>query len=415
MTNFITKHRRWKLTTAILSLSLLTVMAGAAVAPALGLIAEHFKDTDPTLVQMIISIPALFIFITNLFFRPLCKRFRARTLMMIGLALYIIGGCAAGLFSNIWLILVFRAVVGVGVGILMPLSTGLISFYFTKDKQDALMGMSSAMNMMGGVVATLIAGFLAQLSWRAAFLVYLMGLISVLLAMMWMPNERIFDPKEVRKEEGVFKKYNVFIIAMFLLMVSFFIYPANFAIETAKSDVIPQHLIAIVMALMDIFGFFGGLAFAGIKKCAGKQTRFVAPALFLIGYILLALPSVTGLAATSASATSAAASASAAPAATSTIILARIAIIAGSFLVGFANGAGVPFIISTASMKAGKSAATSVMPMISAALYLAQFTTPFITSIIKEGLAACGLEASSYIVAVITSALFLIWSSRISD
>ena len=411
MTNFITKHRRWKLTTAILSLSLLTVMAGAAVAPALGLIAEHFKDTDPTLVQMIISIPALFIFITNLFFRPLCKRFRARTLMMIGLALYIIGGCAAGLFSNIWLILVFRAVVGVGVGILMPLSTGLISFYFTKDKQDALMGMSSAMNMMGGVVATLIAGFLAQLSWRAAFLVYLMGLISVVLAMMWMPNERIFDPKEVKKEEGVFKKYNVFIIAMFLLMVSFFIYPANFAMETAKSGVIPQHLIAIVMALMDIFGFFGGLAFAGIKKRAGKQTRFVAPALFLLGYILLSFSTITAAGAGASAAGAAAAGASAA----GSLLIPRIAVLAGSFLVGFANGAGVPFIISTASMKAGKSAATSVMPMISAALYLAQFTTPFITSIIKGGLAACGLEASSYIVAVITSALFLIWSSRISD
>lgn len=411
MTNFITKHRRWKLTTAILSLSLLTVMAGAAVAPALGLIAEHFKDTDPTLVQMIISIPALFIFITNLFFRPLCKRFRARTLMMIGLALYIIGGCAAGLFSNIWLILVFRAVVGVGVGILMPLSTGLISFYFTKDKQDALMGMSSAMNMMGGVVATLIAGVLAQLSWRAAFLVYLMGLISVLLAMMWMPNERIFDPKEVRKEEGVFKKYNVFIIAMFLLMVSFFIYPANFAIETAKSGVIPQHLIAIVMALMDIFGFFGGMAFAGIKRRMRKQTRFVAPALFLLGYILLSFSTITAAGAGASAAGAAAAGASAA----GSLLIPRIAVLAGSFLVGFANGAGVPFIISTASMKAGKAAATSVMPMISAALYLAQFTTPFITSIIKGGLAACGLEASSYIVAVITSALFLIWSSRISD
>ena len=411
MTNFITKHRRWKLTTAILSLSLLTVMAGAAVAPALGLIAEHFKDTDPTLVQMIISIPALFIFITNLFFRPLCKRFRARTLMMIGLALYIIGGCAAGLFSNIWLILVFRAVVGVGVGILMPLSTGLISFYFTKDKQDALMGMSSAMNMMGGVVATLIAGVLAQLSWRAAFLVYLMGLISVLLAMMWMPNERIFDPKEVRKEEGVFKKYNIFIIAMFLLMVSFFIYPANFAIETAKSGVIPQHLIAIVMALMDIFGFFGGMAFAGIKRRMRKQTRFVAPALFLLGYILLSFSTITAAGAGASAAGAAAAGASAA----GSLLIPRIAVLAGSFLVGFANGAGVPFIISTASMKAGKAAATSVMPMISAALYLAQFTTPFITSIIKGGLAACGLEASSYIVAVITSALFLIWSSRISD
>lgn len=62
------KERRTNLTVTILSLSLLTVMAGAAVAPALDTIREYFSDVDKTLVQLIISIPALFIFITNMFF-----------------------------------------------------------------------------------------------------------------------------------------------------------------------------------------------------------------------------------------------------------------------------------------------------------------------------------------------------------
>jgi len=148
-------------------------MAGAAVAPALGLIQEYFADIDRSLVQMIVSMPALFIAGTNLFlFKPLCKRFRARTLLIIGLLLYTVFGCMAGLFSNIYMVLICRAFVGVGVGIIMPLSTGLLSFYFTKDKQGPLMGYSSALNMMGGVIATLIAGALAMISWRLSFLVY---------------------------------------------------------------------------------------------------------------------------------------------------------------------------------------------------------------------------------------------------
>ena len=169
MSNFITRNRRWKLTTAILSLSLLTVMAGAAVAPALNLIRDYFADANTGLVQMIISLPALFIALTSFLFRPLCKRFRARTLMLIGLILYTVGGCLAGAFSSIFLVLVFRAVVGIGVGIIMPLSTGLISFYFTKDKQAPLMGMSSAMNMMGGVVATTIMPWLSAALYAAQF------------------------------------------------------------------------------------------------------------------------------------------------------------------------------------------------------------------------------------------------------
>ena len=383
MSNFITKNRRWKLTTAILSLSLLTVMAGAAVAPALNLIQDYFSGVNTGLVQMIISLPALFIALTNFFFRPLCKRFKARTLVLIGLALYTAGGCLAGLFSNIFLVLVFRAVVGIGVGIIMPLSTGLISFYFTKDKQAPLMGMSSAMNMMGGVVATLIAGALAMVSWRLAFLVYLMGLISIVLCLVWMPNESIYDPKEQKKERGTFRHYAPFIIGMFLLMFTFFIYPANFALETSRSGVFSQALIAPIMAMMDLLGFAGGLAFSKIRSTLRSLSRFTAPVLFLLAYVFLG------------------------------VIGGPAGILIGSALVGFANGCGVPYLISTASMKAGRSAATTVMPWLSAALYLAQFTTPMILTAIRSITGTPSL--SGYLVAIASSVLFLICSVWAKD
>ncbi len=53
------------------------------------------------------------------------------------------------------------------------------------------MGLSSAANQLGGVVATLLAGVLANISWRLSFLVYLMGLISIVLCLIFMPNDRI--------------------------------------------------------------------------------------------------------------------------------------------------------------------------------------------------------------------------------
>lgn len=367
------KERRQNMTTAILSLSLLTVMAGAAVAPALHVIQNYFSDVNQTLVQMIISIPALFIALTNMIFPKLCRYFRAKELVMAGLLLYTVGGCAAGLFSNIYLVLIFRALVGVGVGIIMPLSTGLLSFYYTRDKQDKLMGYSSAMNQMGGVVATLISGFLAGISWRASFLVYLMGLISIVLCLLFLPNEKI-GGESGKKEKGTFKKYYTFIIAIFLLMFSFFIYPSSFAIETAKEGIIPQQYVSVIMASMDLIAFFGGLAFVHIKKKMGMTTKFVAPALFFAGYALLFFIGGWGGA------------------------------IFGSALIGFANGLGIPFIMSTAGQKAGKAAATTVMPMLSMAMYLAQFVTPMILSVVN---------LTPYAVAMTSAALFIIWSCSI--
>jgi len=114
--------------TTILSISLLTVMAGAAVAPALGVIKEHFSTTPDILVKLIISIPALFIIITNLVFKYLCRFMRTKTIAVIGLIIYIVAGTCALFANNIWILLAFRAVLGVSVGLLMPLSTRIVGF-----------------------------------------------------------------------------------------------------------------------------------------------------------------------------------------------------------------------------------------------------------------------------------------------
>lgn len=366
--------KRKTLSTTILSLSLLTVMAGAAIAPALNVIKEYFCDVEQTLVQMIISIPALFIALTSFAFPKLSQKFKAKELVLTGLLLYVVGGCAAGLFDNIYVVLSFRALVGVGVGIIMPLSTGLFSFYYAPEEQDKLMGYSSAMNQMGGVVATLISGVLANISWRASFLVYMMGLISIILCLIFLPNDKISGKSGEKKSTGIFSEYYVFIIGIFLLMFTFFIYPSVFAIETAKEGIIPQGLIAVIMAGMDFIAFLGGLFFVYIKKAMGNMTRFVAPTIFLLGYLLLF------------------------------VVGGWIGTIIGSIFIGFANGLGIPFIISSASQKAGKSAATTVMPLISMAMYVAQFVTPMVLSVVSF--------VSPYAVACATAVLFVLWSSR---
>lgn len=379
------------LTVSILSLSLLTVMAGAAVAPALGVIRAYFADSNQLFVQMIISVPALFIVITNFIFPRLCRVFGAKTLVLLGLLLYTVGGCAAGIFDNIFLVLIMRALVGIGVGIIMPLSTGLLSYYFPPERQVGLMGYSSAMNQMGGVIATLLSGLLANISWRASFLVYLMGLISIVLCLIYLPNDKITGDATVVEEDknpeesgsrGVFRDNILYILAMFLLMSVFFVYPANFALETVSEGIIPQNYIAVIMAGMDFIAFCGGLLFVRIKLLLGGRTKFLAPLSFLIGYLLLAL--MGGW--------------------TGTLL--------GSVFIGFANGAGIPYIMSEASMKAGKAAATTVMPLISAALYLAQFLSPVLMSLVT---AAFGGAVSHlpYCFAIVLSVLFIICSALI--
>lgn len=368
------------LAASILSLSLLTVMAGAAVAPALEVIRAHFSDATRTSVQLIVSMPAVFIVITNLCFNRLAEKFGSKTLVMTGLVLYTAGGCCAGLFDSIGLVLLMRALVGVGVGMIMPLSTGLLTYYFPPEMREGLLGLASAANQLGGVIATLLAGLLAGISWRLSFMVYLMGLISIVLCLIFLPNDRIGDaaqPDEAPRG-GVFRRNLTHIAAMFLLMSAFFVYPANFAIVTAAEGDMPMQLCAPVMAGLDLVAFLGGLLFVWVKRVSGRFAALVAPLMFLAGYCLLAF--VGGTAGT----------------------------LAGSALIGFANGVGIPYIISTASANEGRRAATAVMPLLSASMYLAQFVSPFLLSAVAAF--AGGAARLPYYLAVALSALLCLIS-----
>ena len=112
----------------ILSMSLLTVMAGAAIAPALGIIKAHFSQANDLLVQIIVSMPALLIIVTNFFFLSISRCLRTRAIATTGLLLYVTAGAGCFFVNDIHVLLVMRAMLGISVGLIMPLSTLPILF-----------------------------------------------------------------------------------------------------------------------------------------------------------------------------------------------------------------------------------------------------------------------------------------------
>ena len=80
-------------------------------------------------------------------------------------------------------------------------------------------------------------------------------------------------------------------------------------------------------------------------------------------------------------------------------------------MIGFANGVGVPYIITKATAKAGKNAATTIIPLLSMALYLAQFFTPAIVAAVNTLVGSSAF--SSYYVALASSLLLLLFSVKI--
>ncbi|MCR4853102.1 MAG: MFS transporter [Prevotella sp.] len=367
-----------KVTSTILSMSLLTVMAGAAIAPALGIIRQHFSAAPYLLVQFLVSVPALFIILTNALFLTISRYFRTRAIALTGLLLYVIAGAGCFFVDDIYVLLVLRAVLGISVGLIMPLSTGLLAFYFPPEEQARLMGLSAAMNQLGGVVATLLAGMLAAIEWRYAFLVYLLGLIAVVMVVLWLPDEQLGSANKRGKafEPRQLLKFHPSVLGMLLLMMIFFVFPTNFAV-TASHASLSVGVITGIMVGLDVVAFLVGLVFGQLMSRYRDAIKYFAPIFFLVGYVCYCFVDVAWL-------------------------------IVGSAFIGIANGVGVPYLNTIASIKGGRNSATTVMPLLSAALYLGQFVSPLVVGPLAGGLFGEDDLTAPYKVAIILCLVFLL-------
>lgn len=213
----------------ILSVSLLTIMASAAISPALPKIAQAFPDIDKTFIRLILTLPSLIVIPFSLISGGLVAKFSKKAVLLAGLIIYMIGGAGGGLAQNVPQLLIMRAILGVGVGLIMPLSTALIFDFFEGDARNKMMGLQMSANQLGGVVFLSIAGWLAISSWRYAFGVYLLAIVTLLFILFWLPQA---PEKEEKKKVNVKLPLAIFGLAAIAagMMIVFYVVATDIAL-----------------------------------------------------------------------------------------------------------------------------------------------------------------------------------------
>ena len=221
----------------ILSVSLLTIMASAAVAPALGKIRLAFPHASDTLIKLVLTLPPLIIIPFSLLSGWLVLRFKKKTLMITGLLIYLLAGCGGGFARNINELLFIRAILGIGVGLIMPLSTTLVGDFFEGGARSKMMGLATSVQNLGGVVFQIAAGYLAVISWRYSFGVYSLALLILILIIAFLPEPPKLQPKPGQKTKSKLP-LGVYLCALLCIlnMVVFYAILTNLAIllETEK-------------------------------------------------------------------------------------------------------------------------------------------------------------------------------------
>ncbi|AEI14009.1 major facilitator superfamily MFS_1 [Flexistipes sinusarabici DSM 4947] len=286
LTDISINSRLFKAT--ILSLSLLTIMAGAVVSPVLANIAHAFSEEPYWKIKLVLTMPALFIIVFALLNGKIALLFSKKKVTLVALILYILGGAGGGLSTNLEMLLVFRALLGISVGLLMPLATGLIADFYSGETRANLMGKSTATSNLGGIIGTLISGFLAEITWQASFTVYLLAVPVFIMALFFLKDPEV--PKSVNTTPLSLLKRPLLVSWMFmafLTMIIFYTVPVNIAIYIEQMNFGESSLSGVAVSLLTGAGFVAGLSFSKAAKFFSRF--FLSFCYFMIsaGFLLI--------------------------------------------------------------------------------------------------------------------------------
>jgi len=185
------------------TLAILTV-AGTAYAlqqtmviPALPTLQRDLHTTT-TWVTWVLTVLLLVASVSTPIIGKLGDQYVKEQLLVISLALFFVGCAGAAAAWNIWSLIFFRALQGLGAAV-FPLSFGIIRDEFPREKVGVGIGLISAVFGVGGGLGIVLSGLIVDhLSWRWLFI---LGAIPVAIAAVlvdrFVPESPIKTPSRV--------------------------------------------------------------------------------------------------------------------------------------------------------------------------------------------------------------------------
>lgn len=281
---------------SMLLASMLMLMGGAAVAPALPLIHEAFPDRDLA-VSLIITVPSLAVGVTGFAIGGLADRFGKVRTLAASLIVFTAAGVSSYVLDDLNAILVLRFVLGIGIAGISAAVIALMAEYYAGAARTRVLGYQSAAMGVGVLVLEYAGGSLAAVSWQEPFLIYLIGIPIMLLCIASMREPREgHAPEERCASDGTPRKANtrlilVCYVAVFVCQSMSFLLPTRIPAFLEDPD-LPGFVSASVVGLfLGIFGITNSVASLMYRRIASAVRPFFIMALgfFAMGVGLIVL------------------------------------------------------------------------------------------------------------------------------
>jgi len=259
----------------ILAAGTLAVMAGSIIAPVISLMQGNLSGADENNIRFVITTHALFIAMFSPIFGSLIDKIGPKKPFALGLILYGIAG-ASGLFiTDLTVMIVSRAVLGIAVAAIATPLVVLILNNYQGEECSKIMGWQASSASLGGVIWPLLGGALGVLAWNLPFGIYLAGIPVGLFAWFLIPDvskekieqekvaERVSVLQTIRQKPFILAVYGLGLWTMALLYTNVTFIPQllaeNFGINNSL-------LISTFISAMGIAATISAIMYKKIKS-----------------------------------------------------------------------------------------------------------------------------------------------------
>ncbi|MDQ3449249.1 MAG: MFS transporter, partial [Chloroflexota bacterium] len=174
---------------AILMGLFLAALDQTVVGTALPRIATELRGNE--LFTLVFTVYLLTATVSGPIYGKLSDLFGRRPMMLVGVSVFLLGSFLSGLSQEMWQLVLFRGVQGLGAGALFPIALAVVGDLFSPAERGKYSGLLGAVFGLAAVIGPAIGGILTDtVGWQWVFFVNL-PLGFVVLAVIWRLLPRI--------------------------------------------------------------------------------------------------------------------------------------------------------------------------------------------------------------------------------
>ena len=199
------------------------------------------------------------------------QKYGRRKPFLLGFLVFSLSSLAIALSPDVFLVIIFRAIEGIGAGLMLTLAIPILLNAFPPHERGKAVGISSASWSVGALIGPLLGGALVSVAWQYIFLINVpIGFAGIFLGLKRIPKEEGHHDVSIRTVNvAVFLAFLVPLVIgiaflnLYWLLASLAMLPV-FVLTQRKKPLVPVELLknrkyypVVLVASLQGIGFMG--------------------------------------------------------------------------------------------------------------------------------------------------------------